>query len=217
MAIGWRGQYYRYRELSLNLLTIYKQRSDLQAFLEIILSLSTLIIFSVFALKPTALTMIALTKEISEKRDTLASLNQKITDLQTANNIYIENQSRILSIDNVIFTQPKPDVISKQIMGLAARNNIEIKGLSIGQLTVLGPNTVPKDTSEIKPLPAGAQTINAAITVSGSYEGVNKFLNEFENLRIPIKIDSVTLSNSIINPGVVVELVTVRIPYIGQD
>jgi hypothetical protein len=218
MATGWRGQYYRYRELSLNLLTIYKQRSDLRAFLEIILSLSTLIIFAVFALKPTALTMVSLTKEINEKRTTLDGLNQKINDLQTANNVYIESQNVIPIINASVFTKPQPDTLSKQVLGLADKNRVSVTGLSIGQLTILGPNTVAKESTDLRPLPAGSQTMNVSITVRGGYTELMAFVKDIENLRIPIKIDTLTVSSSTTEGGsVIVLLVNGRVPYLGQQ
>lgn len=219
MAVGWRGQYYRYREMSLNFLAVYRQRSDWQAFLEIILSLSTLIVFFSFALKPTALTMISLYREINEKRNTLASLNQKITDLQTANSIFIENQTLVPIVDNAIFTLPKPDIFSKQILGLAQKNSVEISGLSIGEITLLGPNTVAqiKDELEIKPLPNGAQAMSTAITIKGTYSNTLGFINDVENLRIPIQVDNVTISSSLTEKNTVTGLITGRIPFIGQN
>ena len=45
MKQGWRGQYYRYRGYFLDILNLYKKRSDLRAFVEVILSLSTITIF----------------------------------------------------------------------------------------------------------------------------------------------------------------------------
>jgi len=77
MATGWKGQYFRYKGFFPKFISLYKQRRDLRAFLELILSLSVIIILSVFALKPTVLTIVSLYKEINSKRDTLALLNQK--------------------------------------------------------------------------------------------------------------------------------------------
>lgn len=218
MAVGWRGQYYRYKELSLNLLAVYKQRSDLQAFLEIILSLITLIIFTVFALKPTALTMISLNNEIKEKNGTLEVLNQKINDLQTANNLFIENQNLVPIINSAVFTIPQPDVLVKQITGLADKNSVSLTGMSIGQLTILGPNTVAKEATDARPLPAGAQTLNLSVTVKGSYPDLVVFAQDLENLRIPIKIDTLTFTSSPVGTeDTVVELITGRVPYLGQN
>jgi hypothetical protein len=218
MAVGWRGQYFRYKELSLNLLAVYRQRSDVQAFLEIILSLVTLIIFTVFALKPTALTMVSLNNELKEKRSTLAALNQKINDLQTAQNLFIENQNAVPIIDSAVFTIPEPDTLAKQVMGLAEKNSVNVTGLSIGQLSILGPNTVAKEATDVKPLPGGAQTINISITTRGSYANLVGFAKDIESLRIPVKIDTLTFSSSPLETnGAIVQLINGRVPFLGQQ
>ena len=62
MATGWRGQYIRYRGFFLNIVDLYKKRADLRAFLEVILSISTVTIFLLFALKPTMLTIVSFVK-----------------------------------------------------------------------------------------------------------------------------------------------------------
>ena len=216
MATSWRGQYYKYREFSLNLIAIYKQRSDVKAFLEIILSLTTLIIFIVFALKPTALTMVTLNKDIGEKQSTLDNLNKKISDLQAANNVFIQDQNVVPDIDAAIFSVPKPDTLSKQVLGLAAKENVSVLGMSVGQLTITGSdNTQPSATTDLKPLPPGAGAMNVSVNVKGTYPELLAFLKDLENSRIPIKFDVLTITSSQLqNDNSIVELITARVPYL---
>jgi hypothetical protein len=218
MAAGWRGQYYRYRQLSLNLLAVYKQRSDLRAFLEIALSLSTLIVFIVFAIKPTALTMITLNQEINAKKATLNTLNQKISDLQIANDIYIQNEAAIPIIDTSVFTSPQPEILSKQIMGLAAKNSVNVLGISIDKTILIGQITTPKAAApEAKPLPNGAHAMPISISATGSYSNLSGFLQDLEKLRIPIKFDSISVTSGRQSiDDSLVELITGRVPYLGK-
>lgn len=215
MALGWRGQYYKYREFSLNLLAIYKQRSDVQAFLEIILSLSTLIIFTLFAIKPTALTMITLNKEIAAKEETLNSLNQKITNLQLANEVYIQNEAIIPIIDEAVFTIPQPDTVSKQILGIGLKNSVSVTSLSVGQATIFGQKNLHKVSTDLKPLPNNAQSLPVSINAEGEYSNLVAFLTDLEKLRIPVKVDSLTIISSRLKGNVLTELVNTRVPYIG--
>lgn len=219
MAIGWRGQYYKYREFSINLLAIYRQRSDVQAFLEIILSLTTIIIFTVFALKPTILTMISLTKEIKTKKETLAILNQKISDLQTANNIYINQQSKMPIIDSAVPTVPQPDVLAKQLYGLATKNSVTVTNISIDKTLILGNGSVAKAGSEnLKPLPKNAQSMPVTINVKADYKNLLLFLKDIESFRIPINIDGLLISMSKLESGTILtELITGRAPFLGKQ
>lgn len=215
MALGWRGQYYKYREFSLNLLAIYKQRSDVQAFLEIILSLTTLIVFTIFAIKPTALTMITLNKEIKSKEETLSGLNQKISDLALANNVYVQNQAVIPDIDAAVFTIPQPDSVSRQILTIGQKNSVSITGLAIGQATILGQKNLHKEPTDLKPLPNNTQSLPVSINVSGEYNNLMSFLKDLEQLRIPLKIDKLTINSSVLKANTLTELINIRVPYLG--
>jgi Tfp pilus assembly protein PilO len=215
MATGWRTQYFRYKDLFLNIVTLYKQRRDLRAFLELILSLSTVIIFVVFALKPTAVTIISLYNQIKDKQDTLNTLNQKVSNLQKANNVFNQNQNVIPDIDAAIFSAPEPDTISKQILGLAGKDSVSLLGVSVGQVMLIGKNTAPKDAS-VKPLPGGAQSMSVSISAKGNYTNLLAFIKDLENLRIPVKIDSLTINSSQTEGGsVIVGTITARVPYLG--
>lgn len=217
MAVGIKGQYYKYREFSVNLLSMYKQRADVQAFLEIILSLGTLIVFVVFAIKPTILTMISLRKEIKSKQETLNALNQKITDLQTANRVYQSNITVIPDIESAIFGAPLPETVTEQILGLGLKNSVNVAGLTIGQVALVGQNNTRKEAADLPQLPGGSQSLPVTINVKGEYLNLKTFLADLENSRIPIKLDSLTVSSSQLSFGNILgEFINSRIPYFGD-
>jgi len=217
MANGWRGQYFRYKDFFLNIVALYKQRKDLRAFLEVILSLSTVIIFVVFALKPTALTIVSLYNQIKSKQTTLDTLNQKKNDLQKANEVFDQNQNFIPDIDAAIYSKPEPDTISKQILGLASKDNVSLLGVSIGQVIILGKTVISKETSDVKPLPESALAMPLSISIKGNYSDMITFIKDMENLRTPIKFDSLAINSSQTQEGnIIVGIISARVPYIGQ-
>lgn len=216
MALSWRDQS-RYREFYLNIVNLYKQKADLRAFLEIILSLSTITIFTLFALKPTVLTIISLVREINEKKIVVAGLTKKIKDLEIAGDTYIQNQEIIPIIDNAISTLPAPEVFSKQILALAGKNNVNVMGLSMGQVTLLGSPPVKKGKSDSKPLPENPSEMPFSVSVRGNYSDLSNFIRDLENLRIAAKIDLLGINSSNTENGmVVVSVVSGRIPYLGE-
>ena len=218
MALGWRGQYYRYKDFFLNIVSLYKQRRDLRAYLELILSLSTIIIFVVFALKPTALTIISLYNEIQAKQTTLNSLNQKVQDLKKASNNFNQNKDLIPDIDAAVFGNPEPGTISEQILGLASKDSVTLVGVSIGQVVLVGKSVSTKSSADVKPLPANALSMPISISAKGTYSDLVTFIKDFENLRIPSKIDSLTINSSQTQVGsFIVGVITARIPYIGEQ
>ena len=218
MKQGWRGQYYRYRGYFLDILNLYKKRSDLRAFVEVILSLSTITIFLVFALKPTALTIISLVKEIKGKQIMISGLNQKISDLSKAQTLFAQNQDSIPNIDIAVETKPEPDTVSKQIIGLSAKNSVNILGLSVDRVTLIGKPVLVNVVSGSKPLPGNAQEMSVSINIQGDYLNMLSFISDFENLRIASKIDLVGFNSSELNGVKVINLlVSARVPFLGEN
>jgi hypothetical protein len=216
MALGWRGSYTRYKEFFLNISALYKKRPDLRAFLEIILSLSTVIIFLLFALKPTVITIISLLQQIKEKQSTLSVLTQKVSDLQVAGNLLQQNQNFIPNINIAVPSRPNPNTLSEQALGLAAKNSASILGVSINQITLMGVDT-SKGVPGIKPLPANAKEMSFSISVRGPFSNLAAFIKDFENLRIVTKIDTFGITSSVTDKGlVIVAIISGRVPYLGK-
>lgn len=217
MALGWRGQYLRYREYFLNVMALYKRRADLKAFLEIILSLTTITIFLLFALKPTALTIISLYNEIQDKRKVVASLDKKIADLRTASQVFAQNQAIIPDIDATVGNAPAPDSVSGQIQGLASKDSTTILGISIGEVTLVGTTPKKKGATDLKPLPGNANEMPVSISVKGSFANLISFLKDFENLRTVSKLDILGISSSDTDTGrVIVAVMSARFPFLGK-
>jgi hypothetical protein len=162
-------------------------------------------------------TIISLYSQIRNKQDALNSLNQKVSNLQTANNVFNQNKGFIPDIDAAVFTNPEPDTTSKQILGLASKNSVSLLGVSVGQIMLIGKSAASKDSST-KPLPGNALSMPVSISVKGSYLGLLAFIKDLETLRIPVKIDSLTINSSQTEGGsVIVGTITARIPYLGEQ
>jgi cell division protein FtsL len=216
MALGWRDRYVKYKEYYLNIQVLYKQRADLRAFLEIMLSMATIIIFLVFALKPTALTIISLYNEIQEKQKTVALLDQKISALATARRLMDQNQSSIANIDASVTDSPRPDLLVQQIQALAVKNSVTVLGISVGQVSLMGAVQTAQ-TSAVVPLPGNAGQMEVSVSVRGDYPNLITLLNDIKNLRMVTKVDSTGINSSESDQGrIIVAVVSGRAPYIGQ-
>lgn len=217
MALGWRGQYIRYRGFFLNILELYKRRANLRAFLEVILSISTIVIFITFALRPTVLTIISLNREIKEKKVTLAALNEKGNNLLLAFTVLSQNEGVIPDIDTAVATSPNPEVISKQILGIASKNSVTLLGLSIGEVNLVGQDSKAKKPSEdLKPIP-NASEMPISISIKGDYPSIEAFARDMENLRTVVKIDTFGINASVTEIGTtIVGVITGRVPFTGK-
>jgi ACT domain-containing protein len=218
MATGWRSSYYRYKELFLNISVLYKKRADLRAFLEIVLSIVAVIIFVMFALKPTALTIISLVQQIKEERKTLSILTKKVSDLQKANTLLVQNQRYIGNVNVAVSSAPAPDVFMKQVEGLSARNGVNLMGLVISDIVLVGSPRTIRISGELEPLPESANEMGYSISVRGGFSNIDNFIKELEKLRVISTIDSVTINSSVTESGrVIVAVISGRVPYLGSD
>ena len=216
MALGWRGSYARYKEFFLNISAFYKKKVELRAFLEIILSLSTIIIFLLFALKPTVLTIVSLLQQIKEKQATLSVLTQKVSDLQKASGLLQQNRASIQNVNVAVPSLPKPNILAGQVLGLAAKNSVEILGFSVNQITLVGPS-VNKSHSDFKPLPGSAEEMPFSISIRGPYPNLIAFIKDFENLRFAAKIDTLGINSSVKEGGVtIVTVISGRTPFLSN-
>ena len=97
MAINITTNIGKYKNYFQDIRIFYEQRQDVKIFLEILLSLATIILFSIFAIRPTLLTIGQLLTEIQNKEVTVAKLNEKIENLKTAQVVY-ESSGGVLSL-----------------------------------------------------------------------------------------------------------------------
>ena len=202
MDAGWRRNYLRYKSFFLNMLTQYRERSDWKAYLEILLSLSTISVFSIFALRPTILTIAELIQQIEEKKQTVAKMDSKIQNLGRAQTLYDRQRPNIsLLTESTIPKNPKSDVLARQIEGLSAKHQTPVSTFSFGEAVILGESTpvvIQNEDGEVveSDFSDSAQqhfTLNSVLGID-SYPSALNFLRDFENMRTPPKIDTAELS-----------------------
>lgn len=185
-------------------------------FLEVILSLTTVIVFLAFALKPTIITIIALVREVNAKEELVAKLDKKNENLLSARTVYSQSGSAIAQVNQSVPTNPEIESLFKQTQGLANKNFVNLIGFSAGDVTIIGTPPEVKKTSDVKPLPDGAIGISTSISVSSaSYGNISQFVKDLENFRRPMKVDSLQISTSTTKDGKsIVALISGRLPYL---
>lgn len=216
MALGWRKEYYRYQTFFLNIVNLYKQKQDLRMFLEVLLSLLTISFFSLLALKPTLLTILQLTRDIKGKEEAITQMDTKITNLETAQSIADQGTNQMVVINSSVFDVPSPPIFAGQIEGLANKNSVNILGMTTDKVLILGKSAKAETSKEKKTLPANAKSLNFSFSGQGDYANLVSFLRDLENLRLILKIDTVTYSISKTQDKITLA-VSGRIPYLGTN
>jgi len=199
MALGWRKNYLRYQGYFLNVLSVYQRRQDVKIFLELLLSLTTVIFFLVFALKPTVITVINLYKDVKAKEALVALMDQKIDDLQKAYSLLNAQADKIPLIFSSVPQNPSPETLIRQIEGLAGQTSVNLSNVSVEEEALVSQDSAPSANTQNAPageekLSSSGKFIFFSTKVSGDYSQISQFLKNLENLRRPISFQSIKIS-----------------------
>lgn len=198
-----------------NFVSQQKVREDLEKFyekpvtkvsLELVLSLVTVLLFALFALRPTLNTMSQLTKEIEDKKVIDTGLTRKLSALATAQNEYLTYRDRFDILDQSIHDSPNLETALFYLEYLVQRENISLSGLRIESFPVgVVPVLADDDTSPSATRSAGAAGSAGAAarepdkeiglyaiqaTFSGDYPNILRFFQVMESIRPLFSVES---------------------------
>lgn len=173
-------------QLSTLLERFYRNPVALVSF-ELFLSIGAILFLTIFAIRPTLLTMSDLVKQIEEKRRLQTQLTQKVVALNTAQESYNVSQNRLGVLEEAIPRGANLTYTLKVIEKLASDQS-----LMISNMTVL---EVPQDPSaqlpltELERLPMPIQ-----LSVIGPYTNIREFAEQLRNSRRSFVIERITFS-----------------------
>jgi len=210
-----------FRSYAKNLAVVYNRRKDVRAYLELLLSISVVIIFAVFAVRPTLVTIIQLNNEIGSKQETLSLLNQKISSLEESQSLYSNNRSLIELLDIAVPSGPLPARYSRQIEGVSKRARSSIINLSTNQVVLSGnttADTLVLDEESTDRYPSQVSSLDYSIDIAGEYANITSFLTELDNLRRPMFVDtfSIRLADELEGEGLILSL-SGRVPFLSKQ
>ena len=174
----------------------YKERQDMRVFLEIILSLAAVSVFSIFALKPTLTTIAELIRQIETKKETLARMNQKIQDLSVAQSLYSRETAKIRLLETSIPKSPEPLSLIRQAEGAAAAHTATILSETVGETPITA--SVAQETQS---------ELSFSFTLTSGYQTLLDLLKDLENMRRPVKFNQLSLATSASKSGKILILV----------
>lgn len=206
MAIRQQTTYQRYL---LDIVALYQTHPDLKAYLELLLSIFTIILFALFAIRPTLVTIGQLLTQINEKKQTLAALTKKADDLATAQNLLQKDSELVTLLDTAVPQKPLPAQFIRQVEGLAQKDQVQLVNSRLGETPLAQKN----------PTPSGNTNANLEVTItaqSTTYDALNTFTKDLENLLRPIAAENVAQEITKINEVTFNLTYTGLVPYIPQ-
>ncbi len=189
MGKRWQEVYNQYKNLFWKNYNYYKEKESFKNFIELVLTSLAIVVFSVFALKPTANTIIEINKEIKAKKETLSKMNIKIKNLQKAQILLSQEQESFALLDKSLPSQPDPEIVIRQLEAASNDSGVEIKSISTKDIVLSGnPNT-----GNTKKVPENSSYFGTSIAITGQYENLIKAMQTYENLLRTLTIDQVSL------------------------
>lgn len=217
MGPAWRRNYVRYKRFFLTFFNRYQERQDLRMFLEILLSLATISLFSLLALRPTIVTIAQLIKEIESKKQVVAVMEAKIKNLTAAQTLYDTEIAKIRLLETSIPKNPSPDEFIRQVEGLSSRHSVGVLTMSIAETTLIGRDKSEQEQSVDGTVLGSEGEVTFTVRTTADYQELYNFLTEFDKMRRPINIDSLSLTLSGTDQGILLVLsLNGKIPYMKE-
>jgi len=201
----------RYLNFFLNVYALYNERVSFRKFVELLLTLGAIIVFSLFAIKPTSITIIGLVKEISEKEKTIVFLDKKIDNLRVGQSQYAQILTFAETFDDALAQQAPIDFFLALVNKYAAEKAVTISQAKIAKVALVGKPTTDL-SANLLTLPTGLTAFSATLSVTGTYPNVLAFVSTINQIKIPIIIDKMTITK--VPDNQVTASLKVRVPYL---
>jgi hypothetical protein len=222
MAAKFQGNQDVYKKYIEQVTVLYHNRQDLRMYLEILLSISAVVVFGIFAIRPTVTTIIGLYGEIKEKRQTIELMDKKIDDLVTAQSVLEQQRVRVATLNQAVPDEPLLEKQVRQIEGIAKKNGVNIVTMGSSDVLVLGKaekrvtDKNKKDGGADIPYP-DAEYFPITVGVEGNFRSVSSFLRDLENMRRPISQQSSSLAAGRGGPGSLILNISGLVSYFNKD
>jgi Tfp pilus assembly protein PilO len=177
MAFNWQTELYRYRRYFTDIRRFYHLKK-VRVYTEIVLSILTVAFFLFFAIRPTVITITGLIKEISDKKMVVQKLEEKINNLNLAQQEYLLVQNDLYLVDQALPEDSQISVLVRQIEGLCFKTGVSLEGVQYSSLEI--------KSRIFKNEP---QPVEIKLVVSGDYQNLKNFLYSLNNFRRVFKID----------------------------
>lgn len=173
MPFDYREEYQRYQRYYLNLRRFYQQPVS-RVSIFVVMSFMTVSFFSVFAIRPTLVTIGSLIKEIEDKREINSQLDQKVADLSRVQAEYIQIKADIPGVWRAMPAKPEVASLIWQLELAAVRNGLKLISLQVEPVTLTAPQQIKTGKDQPK--------IEVGVTVGGSLTQVKELMKTVGSL-----------------------------------
>lgn len=206
VGINYREQYARYRRYFRRIIQVYEQRPEVKTSIELLLTLAAISFFAIFAIRPTLNTIAELLATTRAQEEAQEKLQEKIRALGIAQTNWIEEQERIVLLNQALPDNSNPEGYLQQIEGLTAKHGLQLITFNVDRVVLFGKEE------------ANTESMDISLSVSGQYEPLISFLADLGSLRRPVLVESLSFGASRGNaPGPLTLTVRGKVPYYNEN
>lgn len=185
MGFDYKTEYQRYQQYYLNLNRFY-QKPVARVSIFVVMSFMTVAFFSVFAIRPTLMTIAALIKEIEDKQKISTTLEKKIEDLSRIRADYSGWEAEKTAAKAALPDRPELARLILQVEVVAAQMEIKIVNWQIQPVTVVAKADQKNQKEEM---------IKFNLTAGGRFDRLKEFLDTVEKIDRLVVVKGMSLSS----------------------
>lgn len=186
MATDYKTTFRRYGRFYRNVRK-HMQRKEVLVSSNIILTFFTISFFAVFAIRPTALTISSLWREIKDKRSVQKQLEEKISNLEEAQTALASMEEDLELLDNALPSSVEFPRLVKTLEYLASTHNLLISSSNFSNIELyISVAQASESASEI-------ETHSFSLGLTGSFSDIRSFVEDLEQLGRLISIKSISV------------------------
>lgn len=200
----------RSKQLTTMLLKFY-DKPVAKVSLELFFTIAAVIIFALFAIRPTLQTMGTLVKELEDKRALNQRLAQKVAALSTAQLQYQGIFERLPVLDQAIPPTPRFEEALLIIEKLASENQLTIVSLQAKE--------VPKEPTTDQPFAQKSRTSRPVVlVVTGDYPTIRQLIEGIQANRRVLIVDAVVFTITEQQGKKTLQAtITINVPFFAVD
>ncbi len=165
----------------------YASRREVLISTYLILSLFTVSFFAAVFIRPTAVKIARLWREIQDKRTVQTQLEKKIRDLEKAQTLYTSIEDELYLLERALPTEPHFNRFVQKIEYLSSIHEVRLHSGHYSSVELYRQEPATASSSELVAYPFD-------ITLQGSFSGLKEFAQDLQSLDRMISLTSISMS-----------------------
>lgn len=157
----------------------------------LLFTVGTIVLFAVFAIRPTLITITELLKEIEDRQAVKEVLDQKVAALATAQAEYVSVQTSLPLVEAGLPSQHNLDVLAAQVEGVASSLGTPLDSIQMSSIILNEAGDVLLSPEEIEA--GGLAVLPFTVNLTASFEELDAFLDRLTNMERVIVSESINI------------------------